>query len=75
MAEASPASFQDMELDERLLKAIAKLGWAEPTPVQEAAIPLLLQGRDVLIKARTGSGKTGAFAIPAIQKVNNTALW
>ncbi|KAF4527819.1 hypothetical protein B566_EDAN016303 [Ephemera danica] len=62
-------SFQDMELDERILKSIARLGWSEPTPVQEAAIPLMLEGRDVLIKARTGSGKTGAFAIPAIQKV------
>lgn len=62
-------NFHDMELDDRLLKAIAKLGWTEPTPIQEAAIPLLLEGRDVLIKARTGSGKTGAFAIPVIQKV------
>jgi len=64
-------NFHDMELDERLQKAIAKLGWTEPSAIQEAAIPLMLEGRDVLIKARTGSGKTGAFAIPIIQKVLN----
>lgn len=50
-------------------KAIAKLGWAEPTLIQEKTIPLLLDGKDVLIRARTGSGKTGAFAIPLIQKI------
>ncbi|XP_059483746.1 probable ATP-dependent RNA helicase DDX56 [Neocloeon triangulifer] len=67
----STLQFHDMELDERLLKAIAKLGWTEPSAIQEAAIPLMLEGRDVLIKARTGSGKTGAFAIPIIQKILN----
>ncbi|KAL1122839.1 hypothetical protein AAG570_003165 [Ranatra chinensis] len=58
-----------MDLDERLLKSIAKLGWVEPTLIQERAIPLLLDGKDVLMRARTGSGKTGAFAIPFIQKI------
>ncbi|XP_043485007.1 probable ATP-dependent RNA helicase DDX56 [Leptopilina heterotoma] len=61
--------FHEMELDDRILKAIAKLGWAEPTLIQEKTIPLLLDGKDVLIRARTGSGKTGAFAIPLIQKI------
>lgn len=69
--KADSLNFHDMELDERLQKAIAKLGWTEPSPIQEAAIPLMLEGRDVLIKARTGSGKTGAFAIPIIQKILN----
>lgn len=69
---AETLNFHDMELDERLQKAIAKLGWTEPSAIQEAAIPLMLEGRDVLIKARTGSGKTGAFAIPIIQKILNT---
>lgn len=49
-------------------QAIAKLGWRAPTLIQEKAIPLLLEGKDVLLRARTGSGKTGAFLIPAIQK-------
>lgn len=51
------------------MQAIAELGWKEPTPIQEKAIPLLLQGKDLLVRARTGSGKTGAFLIPIIQKI------
>ena len=51
------------------IQAIAKLGWLEPTLIQEKTIPLLLEGKDVLIRARTGSGKTAAFAIPMIQKI------
>ena len=53
------------------LQAIAKLGWQNPTLIQERAIPLLLEGKDVLVRARTGSGKTAAFAIPVIQKILN----
>ncbi|XP_060518242.1 probable ATP-dependent RNA helicase DDX56 [Cylas formicarius] len=63
--------FYEMELDERILKAIAKLGWQKPTLIQEKSIPLLLEGKDVLLRARTGSGKTAAFAIPVIQKILN----
>ncbi|KAJ8961788.1 hypothetical protein NQ318_021390 [Aromia moschata] len=63
--------FHEMELDDRILKAIAKLGWQTPTLIQEKAIPLLLEGKDVLVRARTGSGKTAAFAIPVIQKILN----
>ncbi|XP_065343698.1 probable ATP-dependent RNA helicase DDX56 [Cloeon dipterum] len=69
--QSSTLQFHDMELDERLLKAIAKLGWTEPSAIQEEAIPRMLEGQDVLIKARTGSGKTGAFAVPVIQKILN----
>lgn len=61
--------FHEMELDERILKAIANLGWSKPTLIQERAIPLLLEGKDVLMRARTGTGKTGAFAVPVIQKI------
>ncbi|XP_076461851.1 putative ATP-dependent RNA helicase DDX56 [Babylonia areolata] len=68
-AEDDPVSFSDMGLDDRILKAIAKLGWTEPTPIQEKAIPLSLEGKDVLARARTGSGKTAAFAIPVVQKL------
>lgn len=53
-------------------QAVAKLGWLEPTPIQEKAIPILLEGKDVLLRARTGSGKTGAFAIPVIQRILNS---
>jgi len=61
--------FHEMGLDDRLLKAVAKLGWAEPTPIQESAIPLALEGKDLLARGRTGSGKTGAFALPLLQRV------
>lgn len=50
-------------------QAIARLGWEEPTLIQEKAIPYVLEGKDLLARARTGSGKTGAFVIPAIQKI------
>ncbi|XP_053677266.1 probable ATP-dependent RNA helicase DDX56 [Anopheles nili] len=62
-------NFHEFELDERLLRDIARLGWISPTLVQEKALPFLLEGKDVLIRARTGSGKTAAFAIPIIQNV------
>ena len=53
-------------------QAISQLGWAEPTPIQEKAIPLALEGKDILARARTGSGKTAAFCIPVIQKILTT---
>ncbi|KAF5289485.1 hypothetical protein FQR65_LT11859 [Abscondita terminalis] len=71
-AEEKLLHFHEMELDDRILKAIAKLGWQEPTLIQERAIPLLLEGKDVLVRARTGSGKTAAFAVPVIQKILNS---
>lgn len=46
---------------------MADLGWARPTLIQEKAIPLALDGKDLLARARTGSGKTGAYAIPVLQ--------
>jgi ATP-dependent RNA helicase DDX56/DBP9 len=61
--------FTDMGIDDRILMAILQLGWTEPTPIQETAIPLILEGRDILAKARTGSGKTGAYAIPLLHKI------
>ena len=56
-------------LDPRLLLALADQSFAHPTLVQAKAIPLLLEGRDVLARARTGSGKTAAYCLPGIQKV------
>ncbi|XP_056129684.1 probable ATP-dependent RNA helicase DDX56 [Lampris incognitus] len=61
--------FHEMGLDDRLLKAIAELGWAQPTLIQEKAIPLALEGKDLLARARTGSGKTAAYAVPVIQHI------
>ena len=58
-----------LELDPRLLHTIAALGYEEPTPVQREAIPPLLAGRDLLAEAPTGTGKTAAFALPALQRI------
>ncbi|XP_078358933.1 putative ATP-dependent RNA helicase DDX56 [Oculina patagonica] len=62
-------SFHEMGLDDRLVKAIAKLNWSQPSPIQEKAIPLALEGKDILARAKTGSGKTAAYAIPMIQRI------
>ena len=59
--------FQSLGLSETLLKAVASEGYTSPTPVQEQSIPPLLEGRDVLGVAQTGTGKTAAFALPVLQ--------
>ncbi|CAL1715452.1 unnamed protein product [Somion occarium] len=64
------ASFSHI-LDARILRALADLGFARPTLVQTKAIPLALENRDILARARTGSGKTAAYCIPLVQKVLN----
>lgn len=51
------------------MKAVANLGWSQPTLIQEKAIPLALEGKDLLARARTGSGKTAAYAVPVIQRI------
>lgn len=61
--------FQAMGLNAALLKAITQKGFKVPTPIQRKAVPLMLQGDDVVGMARTGSGKTAAFVIPMIQKL------
>lgn len=63
------SSFNDFELDDRLLKAVAKLHWSQPTPVQTKSIPLALEGKDIIMRAQTGSGKTAAYFIPIIEKL------
>lgn len=62
------ASFAHI-LDARILRGLADLGFARPTLVQAKAIPLALENRDILARARTGSGKTAAYCIPIIQKI------
>ena len=61
--------FSAFELDDRLLATVADLGYEEPTPIQREAIPLLLDGRDILAEAPTGTGKTAAFALPILQRI------
>jgi ATP-dependent RNA helicase DeaD len=71
--EGPAARFASLQLDPRLLAALAALGYEEPTPIQSAAIPLLLAGRDVLAQAATGTGKTAAFALPILQRITPNA--
>jgi len=60
---------RDFGLDRRLVKALSKLGFIYPTLVQSRCIPIALQGKDVLVRARTGSGKTVAFSLPLLHKL------
>ena len=62
-------TFASFDLDPRLSRAIAQLEFTPPTLVQAKAIPLALAGKDILARARTGSGKTAAFALPIVQKL------
>lgn len=60
-------SFNSLGLSDALLKAISKQGYTEPSPIQQKAIPLILEGRDVLASAQTGTGKTAGFTLPLLQ--------
>ena len=62
--------FSDLGLGEKLLEAIKAAGYIEPTPIQEQAIPYVLQGRDVLGCAQTGTGKTASFTLPMIEMLS-----
>ncbi|MGF3073025.1 DEAD/DEAH box helicase [Facklamia sp. P12945] len=61
--------FKDLQLDERLVKTLDELGFEEPTPIQQKAIPVALEGRDLIGQAQTGTGKTAAFGLPLLNKL------
>src|ERR671939_1596015 len=63
-------TFKELGLSEPLVEALEHLGYEQPTPIQEQAIPELLAGRDVIGQAQTGTGKTAAFGLPMIQFVD-----
>ncbi|KAH6632234.1 ATP-dependent rRNA helicase RRP3 [Chaetomium tenue] len=65
--EPAPKTFQDLGIVDSLCDACNELGWKKPTPIQQESIPLALQDRDIIGLAETGSGKTGAFALPILQ--------
>ena len=64
------ATFESLGLDERLLKTLRDVGYESPSPIQAATIPALLQGRHVVGLAQTGTGKTAAFALPILNRLN-----
>jgi ATP-dependent RNA helicase RhlE len=64
-------SFQEMGLMDAVVHGVQSLGFVEPTPIQERCIPLILQGRDVIGSAQTGTGKTAAFALPILSKLKD----
>ncbi|MEI6898460.1 MAG: DEAD/DEAH box helicase [Bacteroidota bacterium] len=67
-------TFENLNLIEPILRALKTEGYTEPTPIQEQAIPILLEGKDLLGCAQTGTGKTAAFAIPILQHLYETKV-
>ena len=65
-------TFADLGLAEDILAALKDVGYESPSPIQEQAIPVLLEGRDVIGQAQTGTGKTAAFGLPMLQSVDPT---
>jgi ATP-independent RNA helicase DbpA len=63
-------SFKELTLPSEVLSNLSKLGYTHPTPIQEKAIPLIIKGKDIIAKAKTGSGKTLGFALPLILKLD-----
>ncbi|HBO3623283.1 DEAD/DEAH box helicase [Pseudomonas aeruginosa] len=62
-------SFSSLGLSEALARAVEAAGYSQPTPVQQRAIPAVLQGRDLMVAAQTGTGKTGGFALPVLERL------
>ncbi|MDQ6950581.1 MAG: DEAD/DEAH box helicase [Mariprofundales bacterium] len=68
--EPNQPSFQDLNLPPPILQVLEEMGYESPTPIQRETIPYLLQGRDLLGQAQTGTGKTAAFALPALANID-----
>lgn len=63
-------NFQELGLSREILRGLEEMGFQEATPIQAQTIPLILQGRDVIGHSQTGTGKTAAFSLPAIELLN-----
>ncbi|RYZ61417.1 MAG: DEAD/DEAH box helicase, partial [Proteobacteria bacterium] len=66
---AVPATWDSLGLDPRILELITQAGYTKPSPVQEKSIPLALEGKDLIVSAQTGTGKTAAFVLPLVEKL------
>ena len=62
--------FEDLDINQNIKKAIAEMGFEEPSPIQAKSIPVILEGKDVIGQAQTGTGKTAAFSIPILEKID-----
>ncbi|KAJ0745572.1 putative RNA helicase [Helianthus annuus] len=67
--EPQEVTFEQIGLDPRLIHALTKKNIQQPTPIQQTGIPLILEGKDVVARAKTGSGKTFAYLLPLLQKL------
>jgi len=63
-------TFKDLNLSKETLKSLDELGYSKPTEIQEKAIPAVMTGKDLVAQAQTGTGKTAAFGVPVVEKVN-----
>jgi ATP-dependent RNA helicase DeaD len=70
--ETASLTFADLDIDDRVLQALSDVGYESPSPIQAATIPPLLEGRDVVGLAQTGTGKTAAFAVPILSRIDTT---
>jgi ATP-dependent RNA helicase DeaD len=70
MENPTPVTFRDLALSEPVLRALTDVGYESPSPIQAATIPVLLSGADMLGQAQTGTGKTAAFALPALSRID-----
>ena len=65
-------TFKELGLQGELLEGLEAMGFDQPTPIQETAIPIILKGSDLIGCAQTGTGKTGAFLIPLLNQINGS---
>jgi len=68
--ESEDMCYENSGIDKRILRAVAEMGYENMTPIQKQAIPILMEGRDVIGQAQTGTGKTAAFGIPMLQRID-----
>lgn len=68
--KSNTVGFRDLIIDKRIHKALMNMGFEEPSPIQSKAVPVIMQGKDVLGQAQTGTGKTAAFAIPTLHNID-----
>ena len=69
-SEESIVTFDDLGLSKEVLRAVHDLGFESPTPIQERSIPVVLSGKDMIGQAQTGTGKTAAFSLPILSRID-----